>query len=48
MNPLLRGRLLVLAAAICWSFGGAAVKLGKGANLDGWQVAGFRSMGARR
>lgn len=46
MNPLLRGRLLVLAAAICWSFGGAAVKLGKGANLDGWQVAGFRSLGA--
>lgn len=46
MTPLLRGRLLVLAAAVCWSFGGAAVKLGKGANLDGWQVAGFRSLGA--
>jgi len=42
MDPLKRGRLLVLGAAVCWSSGGAAVKLA--APLNAWQIAGFRSL----
>lgn len=36
-----RGRLLILGAAVCWSGGGAAVKLA--APLNGWQIASIRS-----
>ena len=37
---MVRHRLSILAAAICFSTGGAAIK---GCGLTGWQVAGFRS-----
>ena len=39
MTPV-RSRLQVIAAAVLFSTGGAAIKL---ATLDGWQVASFRS-----
>ncbi len=42
MDSLKRGRLLILAAAVCWSGGGAAVKLA--APLDAWQIASIRSL----
>ena len=42
MDKLKRGRLLVLAAALCWSTGGAAFKLA--APLNSWQIAGLRSL----
>src|SRR5512134_2490523 len=38
---MVRSRLLVLAAAVLWSTGGAAIKL---CELSGWQVAGARSL----
>lgn len=40
MPPALRYRLLLLAAAVLFSTGGAAIKA---ASLNGWQVASFRS-----
>jgi DME family drug/metabolite transporter len=42
MDKLRRGRLFVLAAALCWSTGGAAFKLA--APLNSWQIAGLRSL----
>lgn len=39
-TPAMRARLLVLAAAVLWSTGGAAIKA---VHLSAWQVAGFRS-----
>jgi DME family drug/metabolite transporter len=38
---MLRSRLLVLAAAVLWSTGGAAIKL---CGLSAWQIAGGRSL----
>ena len=38
---MLRSRLLVLAAAVLWSTGGAAIKL---CGLTAWQIAGGRSL----
>ena len=38
---MLRSRLLVLAAAVLWSTGGAAIKL---CDLSAWQIAGGRSL----
>jgi len=38
---MLRSRLLVLAAAVLWSTGGAAIKL---CGLSTWQIAGGRSL----
>lgn len=40
MNPRLTNRLLLLAAALLFSTGGAAIKA---CSLGSWQVAGFRS-----
>ena len=40
MPPITRSRLEVLAAALLFSTGGAAIKA---CQLDGWQVAGLRS-----
>src|SRR5512140_3925530 len=37
----LRARLQILAAAVLWSTGGAAIKL---TGLSGWQVAAGRSL----
>ncbi|WP_437745070.1 DMT family transporter [Sorangium sp. So ce1504] len=37
---MLRSRLMILAAAVLWSTGGAAIKL---ISLDGWQVASARA-----
>ena len=42
MDSLKRGRLLIVGAALCWSCGGAAVKLAS--SLNTWQIAGFRSL----
>jgi drug/metabolite transporter (DMT)-like permease len=42
MSPIKRGRVLVLAAAFCWSTGGAAVK--NALPLNVWQIAGLRSL----
>src|SRR5579864_4599742 len=39
-SPAVRSRLLLAAAALLFSTGGAAIK---GATLTGWQVASFRS-----
>jgi drug/metabolite transporter, DME family len=39
-NPPLRSRLLVIAAAILFSTGGAAIKA---VSMGGWQIASFRS-----
>ena len=39
--PMLRSRLLLLAAAVLWSTAGAAIKL---CHLSGWQIAGGRSL----
>ena len=36
------GRLFVLGAGLCWSFAGVCVKLAE--PLNGWQIAGFRSL----
>ena len=41
MNSVKRGRLFILAAAICWSSGGVLVKLS--APLNAWQIASIRS-----
>ncbi len=38
---MLRSRLLLLAAAVLWSTAGAAIK---SCGLDGWQIAGGRSL----
>src|SRR5512139_1649616 len=38
---MLRSRLLLLAAALLWSTAGAAIK---SCGLDGWQIAGGRSL----
>ncbi|MGK3996192.1 EamA family transporter [Sorangium sp. So ce1024] len=38
---MLRARLAILAAAVLWSTGGAAIKL---VSLDGWQVASGRGL----
>jgi drug/metabolite transporter (DMT)-like permease len=38
---MLRSRILVLAAAVLWSTGGAAIKL---CGLSAWQIAGGRSL----
>lgn len=42
MNSLKRGRLYILAAAVCWSGSGASVKLV--APLNGWHIASIRSL----
>ncbi|WP_437962269.1 DMT family transporter (plasmid) [Sorangium sp. So ce119] len=38
---MVRARLMILAAAVLWSTGGAAIKL---VSLDGWQVASGRAL----
>jgi DME family drug/metabolite transporter len=38
---MIRSRLLILAAAVLWSTAGAAIK---SCGLDGWQIAGGRSL----
>jgi DME family drug/metabolite transporter len=40
-RPVLGSRLLILAAAVLWSTAGAAIKR---CALDGWQIAGGRSL----
>lgn len=42
MQAVQRGRLLVIAAAVCWSLAGAGVKLAR--PFDAWQIAGLRSL----
>ncbi|MBM3268357.1 MAG: DMT family transporter [Candidatus Sericytochromatia bacterium] len=41
MTETARGRLLVLGAALCWSFGGLGIKL---VEADAWAIAGWRSL----
>ena len=40
-RPVITSRLLILAAAVLWSTAGAAIK---SSGLDGWQLAGGRSL----
>jgi DME family drug/metabolite transporter len=43
MKAIQRGRLQVIGAAVCWSVVGAGVKYAS-PPLDGWQIAGGRSL----